>query len=444
MPYHNEHSTGESLLRLENSAALREFNGIISSREQARDPLLPLDVSRRNWLPQRVIAIDGSNLLHRVRNGFPGAEAGLIQISVVSIDVTQLAMVQPHEIPRPSVFHSMERATTLDAVLPGANIVRKDRNSDSPRRFFRATVFDALSSSISLGHETLLETYRAVIGDRSARIRCPIEGCDREASPSIGQSSCLCGKETLFETDALRIHERFQESGANGEVHGEVRHVLEVLVLLNILRFFAKEQHIHFLRDCAFILDGPLAIFGHPAWMTPFVRQELLRINAAAHRINGVDAIVLGIEKSGQFVSHFDELDWCDTRGNRGKFPAQSAFALNDSYIKRNIVLRDEASKPHGQDTYFGRKIFYKTLSGDHAVINVAMLNDRSADFMISTLDCYPRLGDVLTIFDHLSTYLYQDGFMPLIRAHAHAAIPLTRGADIISSLFSNQNAPAP
>lgn len=437
MPFPKEHSTGEALIRLENSTALREFNGIISSRGLARDPLLPISVPRRDWLPRRVIAIDGSNLVQKVKNGFPGAEAGLVQISVVSIDMRKLAAVRPNEIPRPSVFHSMERATTLDAVLPGANVRRKDRDDDSPRRFFRATVFDALNVAISRGHETLLETYRAIVGNRVAEIRCPIEGCENKVSPGRGHSTCPCGQEQLLETDALRIHERFQDAGTNGEVHGEVRHVLEILVLLNILRFFAQEKHIHFLRDCAFILDGPLAIFGHPAWLTPCVRAEFLRLNALAQRANGHDLIVLGIEKTGQFVAHFEELDWCDDRGPRGKFPVQTTFALDDAYIKRNVVMRD-SEKAHGDATYFGRKIFYKTSSGDHAVINMAMLNERAQDFTAATLDCYPRLGDVLTIFDHLSTYLYQDGFMPLIRAHAHAAIPLTRGADIIASLFAN------
>lgn len=92
----------------------------------------------------------------------------------------------------------------------------------------------------------------------------------------------------------------------------------------------------------------------------------------------------------------------------------------------------------HGADTYFGRKVFYKTRSGDHAVITTAMIDDASRDFAngIPT----PRLGDMLNVLDHLSTYLYRDGFMPLIRAHAHAAIPLRRGVDIIRGLFDETN----
>lgn len=443
MPFRNEHASGDSLIRLENSASLKAFNATILQQLNHRDPIEPLPVERRSWVPKRVIAIDGSNLSVKVKNGFPGAEAGLVQISVVSIDLAQLAAVPQNEIPRPKVFHDMERAVTVDAVLPGANVVRVGDNADSPRRFFRQCVQGALNSTISASHESLLDTYRAITATRSnAEIRCPGEGCEERVSPGSGQHSCTACSENLLETDALRLHERFNDIGSNGEVHGEVRHILEVLVLLNILRFFATDERAHFLRDCAFVLDGPLAIFGQPAWLTPYVRAEVRRVNGVARRINGADLVLIGIEKTGQFVAHFDELDWCEQRGPRGRFPNSSAITISDGYIKRNIILSPEDSKPHGQATYFGRKVLYKTLAGEHAVANVAMLNDAGADFTRSDIECYPRLGDVLDVLDRVATYLYQDGFMPLVRAHAHAAIPLIRGSDIIASLFDGRAAP--
>lgn len=118
--------------------------------------------------------------------------------------------------------------------------------------------------------------------------------------------------------------------------------------------------------------------------------------------------------------------------------PAGTAFGLDAAYINRNITLRPADAKPHGQDTYFGRKVFYKTAAGEHAVITTAMITAASSDFTRSDLDCYPRLSDMLNVLDQLATYLHRDGFMPLVRAHAHAAIPLKKGADIIRSLFGN------
>jgi hypothetical protein len=74
----------------------------------------------------------------------------------------------------------------------------------------------------------------------------------------------------------------------------------------------------------------------------------------------------------------------------------------------------------------------------DHAAKLADLIDQvaQSEDFSNTSMDAFPRLGDALNVLDHLSTYLYQDGFMPLVRAHAHAAIPLKRGTNILLGLF--------
>lgn len=69
-------------------------------------------------------------------------------------------------------------------------------------------------------------------------------------------------------------------------------------------------------------------------------------------------------------------------------------------------------------------------------MLNTAMLSKHSQNFLNDDLECFHRLGDALDVMDELATYLYRDGFMPLVRAHANAAIPLRRGTDIMRSLF--------
>ncbi len=441
MPFENEIATGESLIALQKSAALRDFEGIIALREDgaARDSPPIVDVPRSDWLPHRVVAIDGSSITHKVRNGFPGAEASIVMLSVVFIDISKLAQISPSEIPSPRIFNEMDRVHTLDAVLPGANIIRRKKD-DSPTRYFRAMVFDALTGRLDKDHESLLETMRAITSGRSANIQCPIEDCKEPYKSGCGEYTCSCPRAaTLFETDAFRFQERFNELGSNGDVHGEVRHVIEVLSLVNILRFFAHDDRIHYLKTCAFILDGPLAVFGQPAWLAPYVRNEIVKISERAKAKTGHDVLVVGIEKSGQYINHFTDIDWSDNTGPRSRFAPKTVLIPNARYVNRNIVFRPPEAKPSGFDTYFGRKVFYKTRNAAHAVINLAMVNERSKDFGDTSLSAFPRLGDALNILDHLSTYLYQDGFMPLIRAHAHAAIPLKRGTDIITGLFGEQ-----
>lgn len=431
--------TGEGLLAFSKSKALQDFDGTIRTEADntVKDEPNVIEIKRSDWLPLRVVAIDGSTLTHKVRNGFPGAEASLVLLSVVFIDVSELAKITTSEIPSPRIFNELDRANTLDAVLPGANIVRKGEANDSPVRFFRQTVFETLSGELDTTHESLLQTFRIITKGRISKIDCPVEGCPNEYK--AGEDDYLCGcekSEKLFETDSFRFHERFNDLGSNKEVHGEVRHVLEVLALVNILRFFEADARIHFLKNCAFVLDGPLAVFGQPAWIAPYVRREIERISAKSKKINGCDLLLIGIEKSGQYVAHFSDIDWTNEDGPRSKYAPGTVIIPDAKYINRNIVFRPEDSKPSGIDTYFGRKIFYKTKSGSHAVINSAIVNLQGEDFSNTSQEAFPRLSDALNVLDHLSTYLYEDGFMPLIRAHAHAAIPLKRGAEILSSLF--------
>ncbi|GHX93932.1 hypothetical protein VCSRO161_1102 [Vibrio cholerae] len=84
--------------------------------------------------------------------------------------------------------------------------------------------------------------------------------------------------------------------------------------------------------------------------------------------------------------------------------------------------------------------MLYKAPSGEHTVINTAMLNDYSVDVSNVSEAAYPRIGDILDVVDQLGTYLYQDGFMPLVRANAHAAIPLKRGISILEEIFKQKS----
>lgn len=439
MPYENERASGESLIWLENSQALKEFEGVIHVKTNSTPVIPPLiDVPRRDWFPRRVIAIDGSHLIHRVNNGFPGAEAGLLMASVVAIRLDRLRDIDSNTIPRPSFFRDLEDVQTVEAALPGIGVVREGVQNDTPVDFFRKKAFDTLSSAIADDHETLLETLRAILGEFQSSIQCPIDDCQRKYEIKDGEYSCNCERqEKLFETDLLRLHEYFDGVNTGGEALGRLRSVLEILVLLNILRFFIEKSPAY-LDTCAFVLDGPLAIFGTPASILRPVRRELRRLNEKARSINGTDIVVFGMEKTGRFMEHWHQLDWQDGVGPGTRFPENTVIALDDEYIHSHIVPTDKKGKAFGEDTHFGRVVLYKSNKGEHVVIHTSMLNEASSDFSSNNLECYPRLGDTLDVMDRLGTQIYTGGFMPLVRAHAHAAIPLKRGIDIIRSLLED------
>ena len=446
MPYKDEFASGESLPGLTTSQSVRDFHGTISTKDVNDQHVLPaiVDPDRHEHQITRVIAIDGSTVGTVVRNGYPGAEAALMRIAAVVLDLQAIRGRNPKWIPRPSDIRRMEDCDALDAVLPGCNVTERDHPDDSPQRFFRRTIYQTLQGRIERGHETLLETLAAITRARPAQqVVCPVEDCPKEVGnghvtpPAAGEARCPCSRrEVLYQTDILGIHERFDDLGPNGQVYTLVQQVTEQLTLANILRYCERAGNPAFIRDTAFIMDGPLAVFGSAAWLHTWIQREVERIHSIQVGSGYSGILLVGVEKTGHFMEHLKLLDWSDDDGPRHALPDATAYAPTSEYINQHILHRPAGSNAFGRQTYYGRKVLYKNGKGQHSVITTPIVNDAGRDLNCVDAEAFPRLGEVLGIMDDLSTYLYEDGFAPLVRAHAHAAIPLKAGAEILHKLF--------
>lgn len=439
MPYENQRATGEALISLQQSKIFKEFTGRISKPQTSNGPqILPTEISPSEIPIERVIAIDGSRVTELIRNGFPGAEASLIQLALVYIDLRKLKNRWDGKTIPPKAFNEMDSAYTLQTVLPGKNIVRED--GLSPKDFFRTTVFESLQGKVvQSGHETLLETYEDLVAERTNEFKCPnFENCGERLNPTKGQVECPCKlKKPIFSTDQLRFHEMFNEIGPNGEAHGQVMQFLELILLLNVLKYFlTTPSTIKMLPKIAFVFDGPLAAFGHFAAIAPRIQRELCRINSECLSKTGHPLILFSLIKSGQFVEHFNQLDYDQQNGPGKKYSRRSVLLPSIKYIHRNIVYRPSDAKEWGKDIYFGRMVLYKSNTGQRMVINTAMTTEESMDLNNTSISAYNGLADILGVVDRLSTYLFESGFIPIVRAHSHAAIPLQIGGEILRELF--------
>lgn len=447
MPYKNELARGDSLARIADSQSVRDFLGIIKVTSENSSHALParLTPERNQESITKILAIDGSTVTKRVKNGYPGAEAALFNLAAIIIYLNRLREIPENYIPGPDEIRRIEDCKTLSAVLPGCNVVRKDELNETSKQFFRNTLYEELSKAkLDSEHESLLETLRAMTASRGHfTIKCPlVDDCQNKSNDYRTEianyiSNCQCPKNAiLFETDSLRIQERFEENGSSEEAYSAFRQVVEHLTLLNILRYCEKNQLFDFLSNTAFIIDGPLAIFGMPAWIKPYIQEEIARIHNLCLGKGYPGLLVIGIEKTGQFLSHLNELDWKESEGHRSKIENGTAFAPDIDYVHKHIVLRPPGFKPYGIDVYYGRKIMYKTQTGQHCVIMTPIVNSDGDDPSCVDLEAFPRIGEALDIMDELGMHLYKDSFTPLVRANAHAAIPLKGGHRILSELF--------
>ena len=440
MPYPNEFASGESLPGLTTSQSVLEFKGIIriKSVDEQHEPPVSVNPDRGHDHITRVIAIDGSTTPTAVRNGYPGAEAALMRIAAVVLDLQAIKNPNPNRVPRPSDIRRMEDCNALDAVIPGCNVTEDACLDDSPTRFFRRTIYRTLRGGIEQGHESLLDTLTAITAaKRPKQIKCPVDDCDKTVTPPAGDAPCHCDRqETIYQTDVLGIHERFEETGPNGQVYTLFRQVTEQLTLANILRYCEQAGNPAFIRDTAFIMDGPLAVFGSTAWLHTWMRREVARIHDRYISDGYPGILLIGIEKTGQFMEHLTQLDWSDQEGPRQVLPNSTALAPTADYINQHILRRAPSSNDFGRQTYYSRKVLYKNRNGQHSVITTPIVNQAGTNQNCIDTEAFPRLGEILDIMDELSTYLYEDGFAPLVRAHAHAAIPLKAGAEILHRMF--------
>jgi hypothetical protein len=105
----------------------------------------------------------------------------------------------------------------------------------------------------------------------------------------------------------------------------------------------------------------------------------------------------------------------------------------SDQYIKSRIIF-SASPKQYGADTYFGRKIFYKTASGARVVANIPFLSEEQ-DTLANDPVLYPQLGITLALLDKLVSSRYPNALAPIVSAHAQAAIPLHLGAKVLQQL---------
>lgn len=443
MPYEGEFAGYRSLARIANSDRVQDI--VSRCRKQmwgektAPAETLIAPTAPSGWLPDLLLAVDGSYHQLAVENGYPGAELAYVTVASVILDVKRQRELDRQRPVDPLMSRATEDTGSIDCALPGCNVVL-DGEPD-PTSSFRRIFFDAMGAERPLSDgETLLETYEALLQYKpsSKDQRCPYDDCpDRKSyTASAGAYRCTCQSSRLwFSTDALRIYEGLNAMGPSGAMFAEAMQVWERIWVVNFLRWIEREpRRFRVLLNLGIVLDGPLAVFGHPAWLSHAISAELTRINDAARHVISKDLLIVGIEKSGNFVDHFERLD--TSHGTHGeRFARRTAVLLTNSYIRRHIAV---GSKPFGLDTYFGRKFFYKTDTGSRIVASVPFFRDEHRDLEAATESNYPRLADAMSLLDATFSARFPNAISPLISAHAEAAIPLNLGREVLERMAAS------
>ena len=366
MPYEGERATGDSLWRLEENLSVKEFKGAIRIRSQEVQAARPRTINPPRSVNsiRRIVAIDSSTVTMAVQNGFPMAEASLFNAAVIVIKVDELREFDRNHVPSPSELRDIERVETMSAVLPGQNVAGIGSEQDAPKKFFRETVRREMDFKLDDGHESLLETFHAIASDAitgEATYQCPLDDCGLgevgKVTRSRADGPCGCHRQALlYSTDSLRMHERFHDYGTCEQAFTAFRMVAEHLLMANIIRYFWQKLPPSCFDRTAFVIDGPLAVFGMPSWLKDHLQAEITRIHGELTRAGRPGLLLMGVEKTGQFVEHFEELDWADADGPRQHLANGTVLVPTSEYVYQHIAPNPSLTKPYGQAVHYGRK----------------------------------------------------------------------------------------
>jgi hypothetical protein len=475
MPYANEYSKHRSITDIINSEKVKTFMGDMKVITRSKANFEKIDENifiediealKKEERLKYVFAFDGSKTQIALDTGFPGAEVGIIKISQTFIQLELMKKYEAEAFPHPSEYDEIFMSQNFEITVPGFNVCSEIYGD--PKDFFRFSIYNYLAnnhntfidvlnekSGLNLKPGTFLETYIDLLKKKPESITCahPCEYCqmnDRSGNQLLSfddffvdnfttqdidfvhQIKCGCkhNPKDLFITDLLHFHEGFSSSGSNEGLYTQIMSFFEKVIFMNLLHnlkdFFpshdnnGEEVENPVFRDCAFILDGPLAIYNYASWFATAMADELISMGED-------NLLVVGVEKTGHFMEHLKNLNGIESPEDKPLKPGL-LFFLGDNYIKR-YVKYSTSPIPYGKNVYFGKKLFYKSYENQLFVINLAYnsfedrevyLNSRNTkQYLLSQ----PRLRDIAWLLEKYSSSRYANALSFVSMAHENASI---------------------
>lgn len=396
------------------------------------------------WMPLHVVASDASPYSEPVNGLFPSTQIGYVKNSLVIIDVSSYDGLKPVNSNYVDPFRIAQLHRNGDPIsftLPGSNI--KYKGSTTVQDGFRRAVYEQLSDiRTSFTND---KTYNVVgtllaIDDNEVELdKCPACKTSQKFvfKPNEEVQTCNSCSEDVFVTDTLRIHEQISDHGENGSAMTRFMNVVEHLIIASFIRMLGKHNP-ELLSQMAFIIDGPLAIFGQPAKSHARLMKLYNKVNEYMRAKNLDAPLILGVQKTGAAVEHAKAL---------GRYIENGTFrVIDDDYRHKHIAARAEKSENFGNETYYGQDFIYKTESGKVFVFGLpypfankseGATNSKSSfsNEKVRLEHYYNNLGKAMKVISHFELELYDDAIVPIALAHRHASISLVPGGKVLEIL---------
>lgn len=366
-------------------------------------------------LPDTIVACDGSLYVDASE-----AQVGFVQVGVVSFDVQEYRALRASRYVDPSrVAQFHRRGRLFDFYMPGRGVLYAPERNQTIAGSFRHALRDAFAQEVF--GASLLQTLLALHGGQIRVPSCP--ACGRPSPEGVlftdptQEEICDHCWSAIYPTDVLEIDDEVSESGSNERPIGRVMQVAEHLAVAAAMRSRPPAA----LARMAFILDGPMALYGPPARLSAALLRHLQAINEQQRLLGLAAPLVIAIQKTGAIVEHLAAI--------QSGMPDGSFRLIDEVYRKR--FIRPAATETFGRDTHYGQDILLKTRDGRAFVMSLP-LETRAGR---NDVDRYRgAIARAASLIEFARFDLYPNALIPVSLAHRLASISSTSGGRVLQA----------
>lgn len=401
-----------------------------SSEEVEIDPSLIYQVKDIAENPiKNVIAIDGGRQEIPVKSDFPSSVITFFQFGALYFSISDLDNLYVKPFIEPSDMAKLKEIQRYKFVLPTKNI--KILDSETLTSSIRTSIHNFFVSS-QVGGDKFIDSLKWFLFEEYSKKKvgwtlawCP--SCKKSdiylSSDNIKADNtfdCPHCSACIYLTDAFRLHELIDdELGATGII-GYLGSVLEQMVLIHLIKIILQTKPT-LLNEIIFIKDGQLAFYGQTANLHKPMRK-LINFLFDNHNL-----YLVGLEKSGAFVEHADEISQ--------RMQPGTALLLNNDHIYKYITPgKADSSNPYGGTTYYGNKVIYK--SDDHRVYVITIATRDVVAF--PSVSHFPNIDVLLQNVKKLKCDMYDSALIPVSLANKLVSLA-NRPSSIILEKFARR-----
>ena len=393
-----------------------------------------------------VITVDGSNHCVEKNDRIPPCQMSFSKVGTLRLLARDYQpLVESYCVDPFAVATLGNEYKSISYALPGHNVRTKDQ--PTTEEALRHAINQALASPVPSDGKPLMETLFFLASLRKGLLatqhpdwllldECPT--CQVGPIPfhkSEGQKLCCgCGS-MVYTADALGLWKE-SESLEIQHITNLVMSVLEHLLLVHNINQILRDSP-EDLGKTAFLVDGPLAIFGWACqWLHAPMMATLHQMAADLKNMGLEQPVVVGIQKTGYLVDHANLIN---------RFvPSNSIFPVSDDYRYDliNSGIGGRGKYGFGSETYYGQDFIYASPTGRVYVIGLPYpfkSKDSANDFRSEKVELarYPTLDKALSLINYYESDMYANSLVPIILAHGLTSISATSGGTALDVLAS-------